>query len=171
MRAAALLVGLVVALALQTTVVQFAFRGRPVLDLVLSCLSWTLGNYPVFLWTPRRPGTIQSDWLSVRIVQLTDYLRICVPPERVYSVFGMTQLVKTFARHWSRLTGFVVNSEPFYAAHFSYCDTSIFQASDARLPRGHELRKAKPRDMEAVAQLCKEFADDTVRSSEVRCRS
>ena len=141
--------------------------GRPVLDFVLSCLTWSLGNYPIFLWTPRRPGTFQSDWLVPRVAQLAEYLRMCVPPERVYSVFGMTQLVKTFARQWSSLTGFTAEPEPFYAAHFTYCDANTFCVSSARLPRGHRLRRAKPHDIEAVAQLCKEFADDSVRT----CRS
>ncbi|KZT72883.1 hypothetical protein DAEQUDRAFT_663355 [Daedalea quercina L-15889] len=144
------------------TLWSFTPGGRPVLDVVLSCLSWTLGNYPIFIWTPRRPGTIQSDWLGPRVTQLTEHLRMCVPPERVYSVFGMTQLVKTFAQRWTLLTGVDTDREPLYAAHFSYCDTSTFQPSDVRLPRGHELRRAKPRDLEDVARLCKEFADDTV---------
>ncbi|KAH9837251.1 uncharacterized protein C8Q71DRAFT_757440 [Rhodofomes roseus] len=136
--------------------------GHPALELVLSCLNWTLGNYPVFLWTPRRPGTFPSDWLNPRIAQLTEHLRLCVPPERVFSVFGMTQLVKTFARRWSSATGFRVDPEPFYAAHFSYCDPTTFQAADVWLPQGHALRKAGYRDLEAVAQLCKEFADESV---------
>ncbi|KAH9929661.1 uncharacterized protein B0H18DRAFT_995581 [Fomitopsis serialis] len=100
------------------------------LDLVLSCLNWSLGDYPIFLWTPRRPGALPSDWLAPRITQLTEHLRMC--------------------------------REPLYAAHFSYCEPSIYQASNAQLPQGHALRKAKPRDLEAVARLCKEFADDSV---------
>ncbi|EPT03525.1 hypothetical protein FOMPIDRAFT_51369 [Fomitopsis schrenkii] len=144
------------------TLWSFSASGRPVLDLVLSCLTWSLGNYPIFLWTSCRPGTFQSDWLAPRVDQLTEYLRMCVPPERVYSVFGMTQLVKTFARRWSSRTGYIVEPEPFYAAHFTYCDTETFCVSNARLPLGHHLRRAKPHDIEAVAQLCREFADDTV---------
>lgn len=136
----------------------------PTLDLVLSCVNWTLGNYPIFMWTPNRALTLSSTWLTPRIEQLVEHLRQCVPPERVFSVFGMTALVKPFARHWSNLTGFRVNPDPFYSAYFSYCTPNTFVDSTANLPDGHRLRRASMLDLEAVSQLCKEFADDSVRS-------
>jgi len=134
----------------------------PTLDLVLSCVDWTLGDYPIFLWTPHPASAASSAWLLPRIAQLAEHLRFCVPPERVYSVFGMTSLVKAFARKWTAMTGFVVEPEPFYAAYFSYCNAATFRRSDAPLPEGHSLRRATLRDLEPVAQLCKEFADDTI---------
>lgn len=139
----------------------------PTLDLVLSCVDWTLGEYPIFLWTPKRPSEHTSAWLSSRLGQLVAHLRYCVPPERVFSVFGMTSLVKTFARHWTQLTGFAVEPEPFYAAYFSFCNASTFRPSSAVLPAGHRLRRAMPSDIGQVAQLCKEFADDTVSTGRV----
>jgi len=134
----------------------------PTLDLVLSCVSWTLGDYPIFLWTPNRRNLNSAEWLNPRMNQLAEYLQSCVKPERVFSVFGMTPLVKTFARCWSRLTGFQVEPEPFYAANFSYCNSHTFVNVRSPLPSGHALRKANMRDLEQVAQLCKEFADDSV---------
>ncbi|EMD32641.1 hypothetical protein CERSUDRAFT_87950 [Gelatoporia subvermispora B] len=134
----------------------------PTLDLVLSCVNWTLGDYPIFLWTPHQTFATSSAWLAPRIAQLTEHLRFCVPPERVYSVFGMTTLVKTFTRQWTSMTGFVVEPEPFYAAFFSYCNAATFRDTDNALPQGHCLRRATLRDLEPVAQLCKEFADDTI---------
>ncbi|OJT08416.1 hypothetical protein TRAPUB_599 [Trametes pubescens] len=134
----------------------------PTLDLVLSCVDWTLGDYPIFLWTPNRGSASSSAWLGPRMAELTEHLNCCVPPERVYSVFGLTSLVKAFARTWTQLTGFTVEPEPFYAALFSYCNQRTFRDSDAPLPEGHRLRKATMGDLEPVAQLCKEFADDTI---------
>ncbi|OCH89554.1 hypothetical protein OBBRIDRAFT_659549 [Obba rivulosa] len=134
----------------------------PTLDLVLSCVNWTLGNYPIFLWTPHQANAASSTWLAPRIAQLAEHLHFCVPPERVYSVFGMTSLVKAFVRQWTAMTGFVVEPEPFYAALFSYCNGRTYRKSDVPLPQGHSLRRATLRDLEPVAQLCKEFADDTI---------
>jgi hypothetical protein len=135
----------------------------PTLDIILACVDWTLGDYPIFLWTPKAPSEHSSAWLAPRIGQLVEHLRYCVPPERIFSVFGMTSLVKTFARHWSHLTGFRIEPEPFYAAFFSFCNTTTFRNSTTVLPTGHCLRRATPGDLEQVAQLCKEFADDSVR--------
>ena len=147
----------------------------PVLDLVLACVNWTLGNYPIFLWTPKSQNTLSSSWLVPRIRQLTEHLRRCVPAERVFSVFGMTPLVTTFAQSWTTLTGFQVEPEPFYAAYFSFCNTRTFKQSHARLPASHQLRRAVMNEVEQVAQLCKEFADDSVsrpcESSCITCRA
>ena len=134
----------------------------PTLDIILSCVDWTLGEYPVFLWTPKAPSAHTPSWLAPRIGQLVGHLRYCVPPERVFSVFGMTTLVKTFARQWSQTTGFRIEPEPFYAANFSFCNARTFRQSSVDLPTGHRLRRAAPEDLEQVAQLCKEFADDSV---------
>ncbi|KAI0639937.1 hypothetical protein C8Q77DRAFT_1152863 [Trametes polyzona] len=134
----------------------------PTLDLVLACVDWTLGDYPIFLWTPNRVSAASSAWLAPRIADLTMHLNCCVPPERVFSVFGLTTLVKAFSRAWTNLTGFTVEPEPFYAALFSQCRADTFRESDAALPEGHRLRKGTMNDLEAVAQLCKEFADDSI---------
>ncbi|KAI0783310.1 hypothetical protein C8Q75DRAFT_441134 [Abortiporus biennis] len=134
----------------------------PVLELVLSCVNWTLGNYPIFLWTPRDQTALSGQWLLPRISQIADFLHCCVPPERVYSVFGMTALVKPFCSYWSELTGFSIEQQPFYAAYFSFCNPQTFKSSNRPLPAGHRLRRAVIGDLEQVAQLCKEFADDTV---------
>ncbi|KAI0348295.1 hypothetical protein BDW22DRAFT_72055 [Trametopsis cervina] len=137
-------------------------HARPQLDMIVSCVDWTLGNYPIFLWTPRRQDELTSSWLNMRISQLVDHLRACVPSERVFSVFGMTPLVKSFSRRWSQLTGHMVEPEPFYAAYFSFCTAKTFKPSNLPLPAGHRLRRAGIADLDQVAQLCKEFADDSV---------
>jgi hypothetical protein len=135
----------------------------PTLDIVLSCLSWTLGDYPIFLWTPKNPNSLSSSWLSPRVELLAERLLDMVPPQRVFSIFGMTQLVKSFTRYWSDLVKCPIEPEPFYAAHYSFCNLETFKESSVPLPRGDSIRRAKIEDLAAVAQLCKEFADDSVR--------
>ena len=142
---------------------QSPSSGAPVLDMVLACVNWTLGNYPIFLWTPKNSNSLSHPWLAPRMRQMTECLQRCVPPERVFSVFGKTALVTTFAHAWTNLTGFTVEPEPFYAAYFSFCNTKTFKHSSVQLPAGDQLRRAVMGDLEYVAQLCKEFADDSVR--------
>lgn len=137
-------------------------NSRPTLDMVLSCVDWTLGKYPIFLWTPKRQHELSSLWLKPRISKIAEHLRVCVPSERVFSVFGMTPLVKLFSQYWSHVTGHPIESEPFYAAYFSYCNARTFKQGNVPLPNDHRLRRAGIADLEQVAQLCKEFADDSV---------
>ena len=134
-------------------------KNRPTLDIILSCVDWALGNYPIFLWSPQ---PADKAWVTPRIVKLTNSLLGCVPPERVFSVFGATWVVKTFSEYWTGLTGHEVESEPFYAALLSYCTQSTFTHPSSRLPAGHVIRLATQSDVESVAQLCKEFGDDSV---------
>ncbi|KAH9920239.1 uncharacterized protein BXZ73DRAFT_91969 [Epithele typhae] len=134
----------------------------PSLDLILASIDWTLGEYPIFLWTPDRTSASSTHWLEPRIHALTDHLNAIVPPERVFSVFGLTTLVKKFSQVWSQMTGFAIEPEPFYAALFSYCTSETLRGGDTPLPEGHRLRKAAMADLEPVARLCKEFADDSI---------
>ena len=129
------------------------------LDLVLSCVDWTLGSYPIFLWSPQPED---ETWLIPRVTKLTNNLLGCVPPERVFSVFGMTWLVEPFSEYWTGLTGHEVEPQPFYAALLSHCTQPTFVDSSSRLPAGHVIRLANLSDAESVAQLCKEFGDDSV---------
>ncbi|EGN97165.1 hypothetical protein SERLA73DRAFT_161345 [Serpula lacrymans var. lacrymans S7.3] len=139
-----------------------ATGSAPTLDLILSCTTNTLGDYPVFLWTPYTSSSKSATWLVPRITALIHHLLTRVHPERVFSVFGLTSLVKTFAKHWSDITGFVVEPEPFYAAYFTFCTPDTFQESAYQLSKGHVLRRATLADVDSVAQLCKEFADDSI---------
>jgi hypothetical protein len=136
-------------------------KNTATLDLILSCVDWTLGNYPIFLWSPQPED---KPWLIPRITELTKRLRECVPPERVFSAFGMTWLIKTFSEYWTGLTGHEVEAEPFYAALLSHCTQSTFIDSSPQLPIGHVTRLATQSDVESVARLCKEFGDDSVSS-------
>jgi hypothetical protein len=131
----------------------------PTLDLTLSCISSTLGNYPIFLWTP---FTISGPWLSSRIFELTRHLQACVLPKRVFSVFGKAFLVTAFSQRWIELTGSVLEPEPFYAAYYSFCTSKSFKDSDQQMPVNHYIRRATADDLGYVAQLCQEFAATSV---------
>ncbi|KAI0003751.1 hypothetical protein BJV74DRAFT_811524 [Russula compacta] len=134
----------------------------PTLDIVLSCVSWTLGDYPIFLWTPKNPSSVTPAWLNPRLELLAEHLLDIIPPQRVFSIFGMTLLVKSFTRYWSELVKCPIEPEPFYAAYYSFCNADTFKGSNDSLPRGDNIRRANVEDLAAVGQLCKEFADDTV---------
>jgi hypothetical protein len=134
-------------------------KNAATLDLILSCTYSTLGNYPIFLWSPQPKD---ETWLVPRITKLTNHLLGCAPPKRVFSVFGMTWLVETFSEYWTALTGHEVEPEPFYAALLSHCTKRTFVDSSTRLPTGHVIRRATQSDLTSVAQLCKEFGDDSV---------
>jgi hypothetical protein len=131
----------------------------PRLDLTLSCVSSTLGNYPIFLWTPY---TMSGTWLSPRIIKLTRKLQACVLPKRVFSVFGKAFLVKAFSQRWIELTGSVLEPEPFYAAYYSFCTAKSLKDSDQQMPANHSIRRATADDLGYVAQLCQEFAATSV---------
>ncbi|KAJ6503257.1 acyl-CoA N-acyltransferase [Mycena vitilis] len=133
---------------------------RPALDMVLSCLKSSLGDYPVFLWTPAEQGLQHPQWLGRRITEAASYLRACVVgPERVFSVFGTSNLATTFAHAWAGLTGFPVNPKPLYNAYFAVCTPQTlkhFVSGNACV-----VRRAIMRDIEATARLCQEFANSS----------
>lgn len=134
----------------------------PTLDVILASVSNTIGDYPIFLWSPKHPTTLTSSWLMPRIPLIVDSLLSRASPTRVFSVFGMTALVKTFSGYWTEATGIPLEAEPFYAASYTYCTRETFRDSDAPLSLNHSIRRATIDDLEGVAQLCKEFADDSV---------
>lgn len=136
----------------------------PTLDIVLASVSNTLGDYPIFLWTPKHPTTLSSSWNIPRMSLIIDSLLSRTSPTRVFSVFGMTALVKNFSSHWSEVTGIPQESTPFYAASYTYCTRESFKDSDRSRSQDHSIRRATIADLEGVAVLCKEFADDSVSS-------
>ena len=139
----------------------------PTLDIVLSCVNSTLGDYPIFLWTPRNPTSLSPSWMIPRVKLLAEHLLDIVPPCRVFSIFGMTQLVKSFTRSWSDLVRCPIEPEPFYAATYSFCNRETFKEFHDPLSREDNIRRANMGDLAQVAQLCKEFADDSVSGARV----
>ncbi|KAJ6621144.1 acyl-CoA N-acyltransferase [Mycena sp. CBHHK59/15] len=141
------------------TVWSYPPQAKPVLDLVLSCLESTLGNYPIFLWTPMPQSALSSEWLGHRMESITEHLHSCIEPERVFSVFGTTTVVNSFARAWATLTHFEIIPQPVYEAFFSFCTPQSLRA--AIVDVGIRTRRAAMRDLEVVARLCQEFTNDS----------
>ncbi|EJD03786.1 uncharacterized protein FOMMEDRAFT_133168 [Fomitiporia mediterranea MF3/22] len=132
------------------------------LQLVLSCLSWSLGDYPIFLWSSDAPGETTDDKLAPRLELLQDALQSIVDRRRVFSVFGRTDLVTAFKRCWTSNTGATDEPKPFYTALMTYCTRETFKPSQRiQLERG-TIRKAAFTDIDAIGVLCKEFADASI---------
>lgn len=132
------------------------------LDLILACHSAGRHELPVFLWAPKSKVLSSPQWLPPRITALANRLASCVSPMRVFSVFGMATLVTAFSKYWTSLTGFQVETQPFYSAYFTFCTEETFIDSDIDLPPGHVIRRGAISDIEGIAKLGKGFADDSV---------
>ncbi|KAH9081584.1 hypothetical protein EDB83DRAFT_2333641 [Lactarius deliciosus] len=106
----------------------------------------TLGDYPIFLWTPKTPTPISQSWLTPRTELLAEHLLDIVPPQA----------------YWSDLVKCAIEQEPFYSAYYTYCNLDTFKEAIDPVPSGDKIRRAGVEDLAAVAQLCKEFADESV---------
>lgn len=137
-------------------------QGVVELELALACHRAGQHELPVFLWAAPVKMLSSPQWLAPRITALVDRLVLCVPPTRVFSVFGRTALVRAFSKYWTSLTGFHVEPQPFYSAYFTYCTEESFVDSDIDLPPGHLIRRGTIADIEGIAKLGKGFADDSV---------
>ncbi|KAL5495095.1 hypothetical protein ACEPAI_557 [Sanghuangporus weigelae] len=132
------------------------------LQLVLSCLTEYLGDYPVFLWSSDMPDSTDEDKLHSRLRALQVALLDIIPPERVFSVFGRSDLVKGFRRAWVSRTGFIEEPESFYEALLTFCTKDTIRSSTQPEPTRGTIRKAESTDLPSVSTLCKEFADTSI---------
>ena len=130
------------------------------LDLVLSCTRGVMGDYPIFLWSPL--AQISPTWFESRMTKLVDEFSSCVPPQRVFAVFGRTSLVWPFQRQWTARTGHQRHEDPYYEAFYSYCTRDTFVDRPWSRAQGHEIRLATMDDLHSVGRLCKEFAVEAV---------
>jgi hypothetical protein len=134
----------------------------PVLELVLSCTEHHLGTYPLFLILSSDIPSLSDAWIDSQMNKLA--LKLCnlVPTTRVFSIFGQEKPALALCRHWSTITGSRILLEPYYEASSSYCTQKTFVKKDLRLSHGHEMRLARQSDLHSIAQLCQEFALDSV---------
>lgn len=137
---------------------------RSALELILMCGSWLLGDYPIFLWAPPK-AEHRSDATS----SLVEFLRKRVPDKRVFSVFGPTDITRTFTAKWSEATGIRMLVKPHYDAYLARCtkDTVRQGRSMLPLPQGHMTRLATMGDLDGVSELCNRFADEESVSNEI----
>ncbi|KLO20062.1 hypothetical protein SCHPADRAFT_816691 [Schizopora paradoxa] len=139
--------------------------------LFLSSISWKLGAYPIFLWSPKANTNIAPEERSRQMRAIVQCLNTQVQPQRVFSVFGKGALVTNFAELWKEETGFETEPEPFYDAFLTHCTKrtlkpSAYSANSSdtapELPSGHSMHIATMDDLHSVAERCKEFADDSI---------
>ncbi|KAJ7675336.1 hypothetical protein B0H17DRAFT_133184 [Mycena rosella] len=139
------------------TVWSHPAESPPVLDMALSCLHSSFGNYPIFLFTPVERSSLSPQWLSRRIGDAVAHLSACVQPERVFSVFGVASLVVPFAKVWTELTGFQPGEE-LYRAFFAFCTPRTFK-TPVSTSMEHIVRRAAMFDAEEAGRLCQEFTN------------
>ncbi|KAF7295957.1 N-acetyltransferase domain-containing protein [Mycena kentingensis (nom. inval.)] len=134
-------------------------------DLILSATDGDNGKYPIFIYTPPHPQSRNATWLAPRLELLAHALYAAVSTRRVYSVFAPDIVASTFVRIWTRMTGIHPEPTPYYHAMISYCtrQSLVNPQRQLTLLPGFvlDIRPAAERDLDAVAQLCHEFAADS----------
>lgn len=131
------------------------------LDFVFAINDNSFGGYPLFIWSNHPAGDLMPSFLDRRVQMAVVQLHRMVPPERIFSVFGLAPVVASFRSVWSHITGKRAEQVPFYAAKFTLCTKFTLQPSIG-LPHGDCMRAATAQDADQVARLCQEFSEDSV---------
>ncbi|QRW09241.1 GNAT family acetyltransferase [Ceratobasidium sp. AG-Ba] len=143
---------------------RMASRGsapKPTLDFVFAINDNSFGGYPLFIWSNHPASELMPSFLDRRVQLAAMQLHQSIPAERVFSVFGLAPVVSSFRSIWSHITGKQAEPVPFYAAKFTLCTKFTLQPSIG-VPAGDLIRPAAAQDVEQVARLCQEFAEDSV---------
>lgn len=134
------------------------------IEMILSCTESNMGTYPIFI-VPILPSSQQSlEFFHSRLSLMIESLRVLVPDSRVYSVFGPLHATSVFSIHWSRITGISSYPEPYYDSFLSSCTRSSFRSDDDPMDSrfSYTLELGRTRDIAQIAQLCHDFAKDSV---------
>jgi len=150
----------------QLWIIIYTSSRNPEVKLIASCTDGLTGGYPIFIFTPiptqyiERERTILLLGLNSIVRELLDR----VDKKRVYSVFALEKLSRTFASLWTEATRIPVLRDPYYEAKISFLTAQTFRRNDPPLPPNEtcNLRPAVRGDREQVARLCYEFAADSV---------
>ncbi|KAF9225478.1 hypothetical protein BS17DRAFT_701202 [Gyrodon lividus] len=144
-------------------------------EFVLSCTKGALGNYPIFVFTPKSSAQLEKEEkrgkdITESISELVSSLLEAVPPERVFSVFSITKVAKKFAQIFEEKTlehgirSLVDN--PYYDATFTFCTREMLNnpsVSISSLPESEDiiisLRRADMSHLDMLRILCKEFSE------------
>lgn len=145
-----------------TTTTRSTPRGtEATIDFVLSCTFGVTGNYPVFIFGVKHESDMSTDFIETRMRSMVRELRSAVSTRRVYSVFAAEMVAQSFVEHWFESTGVCAIKDAYYEAKFSYC-TPLTLKTIPRLDNSVRIRPAQSTDVLEVAQLCKEFASESV---------
>lgn len=133
-------------------------------DFILSCTDGKLGPLPVFIFTTLSCD-ISTPYIRKRLASLALALCGMIPQDRVFSVFAPDVVADDFTAQWTSLTGVALHSIPvYYHAWLMRCTRESFQASARERLPGCVLRLATQGDAPCVAELCYQFALDSVSS-------
>ena len=134
------------------------------IDFILSCTDNVLGPYPVFIYSTRHSSRLDGDFLLPRLSFLVKALHSAVNVSRVFSVFAPDPVTEMFTKLWANLTGIRFVPQPYYSAAFSACTkrTLIDKPTPIHPSLKDVIRAADKSDIPRVAELCYDFALDSV---------
>lgn len=143
----------------------------PVIDFVLACTNGPIGTYPVFIYHAQPLNYLTPAYLIPRITELANTLAESISTERVFSVFAVDPVARSFADAWMAMTGISVAqsdiksnlTHEYYAALLTYCDPRSFRPrqQSTHPTITYDIRPAVPADIPEVAELCFGFAAES----------
>ncbi|KIK97549.1 hypothetical protein PAXRUDRAFT_136090 [Paxillus rubicundulus Ve08.2h10] len=138
-------------------------------EFVLSCTKGLLGDYPIFIFTPKSSAQLENGGREITqsVSHLVSSLLEVVHPTRVFSVFSIAEVTKQFARIFQETvkeTDIKAKNKPYYDATFTFCTKeTLCNPSHAISPLRDDsivisLRRADMSHLGGLTVLCKEFA-------------
>ncbi|KAF8846058.1 hypothetical protein BDN67DRAFT_1006545 [Paxillus ammoniavirescens] len=140
-------------------------------EFVLSCTKGLLGNYPIFIFTPKSSAQLEQEekggkGITESMSQLVSSLLEVVHPTRVFSVFSIAEVARQFAQIFQETIkekDIKAIDEPYYDATFTFCTRETLSSSLPISPLKDDsiviaIRRADMSQLGALTVLCKEFA-------------
>jgi hypothetical protein len=145
-------------------------------EFVLSCTKWLLGNYPIFIYTPKSSAQLEQEQkggkeITESVSQLVSSLLEVVHPTRVFSVFSIAEVAKQFARIFQETIkekDIKAIDEPYYDATFTFCTRETLRSPSLAVSPLRDdsivisLRRADMSHLGGLTVLCKAFAATSV---------
>lgn len=151
----------------QLWIIVYDDTGKDV-EFVLSCTKGALENYPVFVYTHKSAAQLAQDeqQMADALLQLVLCLLNEVPPQRVFSVFSLSQVALKFAEIFQEHAqghGIQALEAPYYDASLAVCTKETLNKSSASFSSFPDdfsiaLRRADISDLEGTKALCKGFS-------------
>ena len=123
-----------------------------------------MGSYPIFIVTTIPFDQLIDSYIKPCVQMLAEALKNAVHVQRVYSVFAPKPITRLFVEAWTKLTGIESYAEPYYDANITYCTRRSFvnRQMSVHPAYTYEIRPADLGDINEIAGLCFEFAEDGV---------
>lgn len=147
-------------------------------EFVLSCTTGLLGTYPIFIVACKPSAQLAEDTaddgnLADSMLPLVLCLLEHVPPQRVFSVFAIAKVARSFAQIFEARTGtqhgIRILKDPYYDATFSFCTRETLRRSSEAVTSFGEsegvniaLRRADMSHLQEIATLCRLFSETSV---------